>query len=138
MQRVVQYVAKDGTPFKTPDECAEHDRLSGFREELFKFLVENFAEADQEEFNKMDSLWSMLYRNPEKFQPVLDAATPKPRRGRPRKPANNVKQTQKDTMISVAKADVVASTSDEPNTNRKLRRNILPSVVLASTWRAEK
>ncbi len=137
MQRIVQYVAKDGTPFQTPDECAEHDRLSGFREELFKFLVENFAAADQAEFNKMDLLWDVVYHNPERFQPVLDAATPKPRRGRPRKSKEKTQSTTKDTTITVANTAVIASNTEESNTNRKLRRTILPSTLLSATWRSE-
>lgn len=138
MQRIVQYVAKDGTPFSTPDECAEHDRLSGFREELFKFLVDNFAAADQAEFNKMDLLWDVVYQNPERFQPVLDAATPKPRRGRPRKSKEKIQPAIKDTTITVANTAVIESNTQESNTNsNKLRRTILPSTLLPATWRSE-
>lgn len=137
MQRIVQYVAKDGTPFKTPDECAEHDRLSGFREELFKFLLENFAAADQEDFNKMDHLWSVIYQKPEAFQPVLDAATPKPRRGRPRKQQEKLKPILKDCTITVANTKVIESNTEQTNVNPKLRRAILPSALLPSTWRSE-
>ncbi len=132
MQRIVQYVAQDGTPFPTPDLCAEHDRMSGFREELFKFLVENFSSADQGEFDTMDYLWDVIYKKPEKFQAVLDAATPKPRRGRPRKPQETIKPKEKEA-ITVANTAVIESNIEQP----KKRRDILAATLIPSKWRSE-
>lgn len=85
MRRIVQYVAEDGTPFDNPDKCAEYDRRKNFTDELVKFLTENFSTSTQDELMGMSKLWEFIYKDPEKFDSVLNAAKPKPKRGRPRK-----------------------------------------------------
>lgn len=129
MQRVVQYVAEDGTPFEDPDSCAEYDRKTRFSEALVTFITNNFPDSTSEDLHKMDKLWDIVFDKPEEFQPVLDAAKPKPRRGRPR--------TKKKKNLAKKEAVKQTPTPAAPKKRKQIFTTSLLAQPSKTDWRKQ-
>ena len=84
MRRVVEYVAKDGSVFGSQEECSSYERHANYEAALATFITSKFPDITQETMNSMEVLFRTIFEDPNSFAPVMEAAMPKPKRGRPK------------------------------------------------------